>query len=356
MKKLLAILLAAVLLLSVVACTNTPKDPDDDPNAGKPGNEDKNPDDNKPGNEDQNPDDNKPGDDGDNNKPGNVDVDLDADVTIVPNVDTDTLGYAYFEKFLEIKKADSTKNAEAIANDIINSNLGNAFQWPMVVPVEPGYLSGFSADINGFESAVTFGPGMMGVAFMGYVFDLAEDADVAAFVKMLGENANPRWNVCTEAEMTAIGAYKNSVILVMCEREIPSSVSGAATILAPEVAEGSESELVWNDFKALMSDESASGFTAFDAAKALAEADFENGAVTEIEGEAIENKDVFMYTVDGFDSAALITAENASVYVLRLGDGIDAENWANYYFDGVKAEDYAYGAYGSMIILMINVG
>lgn len=340
MKKLLAILLAAVLLLSVVACTNTPKDPDDDPDAGKPGNEDKNPDDNKPGDDDD--------------KPGNEDVDPDAAVTIVPNVDTDTLGYAYFEKFLEIKKADSTKNAEAIANDIINSNLGNAFQWPMVMSVEPGLLTGINGEVDGFESAVTFGPGMMGVAFMGYVFDLAEGADVAAFVKMLGENANPRWNVCTEAEMTAIGAYKNSVILVMCEREIPSSVSGAATILAPEVAVGSASEVLWNDFKTLMSDESASGLTAIGVANTLAEASFENATVTEI-GESIENEDIFLYTIDGYDSAALITSENGSAYLIQLAEGMDVENWANYYFDGIKAEDYAYGAYGSMIILMINV-
>ena len=80
-----------------------------------------------------------------------------------------SLGYYFFEKFVEIKKADSAKNAEAVVNEIMATNLGTTVQFPMVMPVEPGYLTGFNLDkeFSGFATGAMFGSGMMGVAFIG---------------------------------------------------------------------------------------------------------------------------------------------------------------------------------------------
>ncbi len=327
MKKILALILAAMMLLSVVACGTTPADNDDKPTGDTTVSDTTAAEDNK--------------DDG----------------VIAPDVEEDTLGYYFFDKFVEIKSADPTKNAETIVNEIMASKLGTAIQFPAVMPVEPGLLSGFNmeTEIDGFESATMFAPGMMGVAFIGYVFDLAEDADVKAFVKKITDNADPSWNTCTTAEMTAIGACKNSVIIVMCPEAVPSSISGIAAIVEPDVTAGSASETLWNEFKTVMSGENAYQMIAADIVDALAANAFK-GEVTYVEEYSIENSELFAYTVDGFNNASYITSGEQAVYVIQLDEGMDVSNWMSYYFDGLKAASSAYGAHNNTIILMVNVG
>ena len=237
----------------------------------------------------------------------------------------------------------------------MSSKLGTAVQFPMVLPVEAGFLTGFSSDITGFESATLFAPGMMGVAFVGYVFDLAEGADVKAFIKTLTDNADTRWNMCTEAEMTAVGAYKNSVIFVMCPKAVPSSVSGIAAVIEPTVTAGSASETLWNEFKTVMSAENASSMIAAEIVDALAQNAFK-GEITYVEGYSFENNDVFTYTIEGFNNASYITSGDKLVYVIQLDEGMDVANWMSYYFDGIKAASSAYGAYNNTMIVMVNVG
>lgn len=333
MKRILAFILVAMMALTMfVACNNETTDNNNDNVTEAPaGNETEAP----AGNETEAPA-----------------ADPDA---IVPDVEKDTLGYYFYDKFLEIKKADPTKNAETVVNEIMSSKLGTAIQFPMVMPVEAGFLSGFSADITGFESATLFAPGMMGVAFIGYVFDLAEGADVNAFIKTLADNADPRWNMCTEAEMTAIGAYKNSVIIVMCPKAVPSSISGIAAVIEPNVTAGSASETLWNEFKTIMSGENGYQMISAEIVDALA-ADAFKGEITYVEGWEIVNNDVFTYTVDGFNNASFITSGDKIVYVLQLDEGMDVANWMSYYFDGIKAASSAYGAYNNTMILMVNVG
>ncbi|MBQ2756000.1 MAG: hypothetical protein IJF27_04955 [Oscillospiraceae bacterium] len=84
------------------------------------------------------------------------------------------------------------------------------------MPMEPGYLSGFDAEITGFEECVMFAPMIGTIPFVGYIFTLADGADVAAFETTLSDNANPRWNICTEAEQTIISSIGNTVFFVMC--------------------------------------------------------------------------------------------------------------------------------------------
>ena len=65
-----------------------------------------------------------------------------------------------------------------------------------------------------------FAPMIGTIPFVGYVFTLAEGADAEAFVKTLSDNANPRWNICTEAEDTIIEAVGNKVFFLMCPKSL----------------------------------------------------------------------------------------------------------------------------------------
>ena len=207
-------------------------------------------------------------------------------------------------------------------------------------------------EFGGFASGAMLAPGMMGVAFVAYVFDLETSAEVPAFIESLENNVDPRWNGCTEAEMTAIGAYDNSVFLIMCPIEIPRSISGKADILEPSVADGSASANLWNNFKGLMSSDNAPVF-AIDIAESLAVDALANSTVVEYDW-FIESE-LFTYTVDGYNNAASISLEDQVIYIIQLDDGMDVANWASYYFDTVNADQFVYGAYNNTIILMINV-
>lgn len=126
----------------------------------------------------------------------------------------ETLG----QTLLTIFKDELAANPEATAQDLASKIISDEvilFAGDTAV-MEEGFLSGFSADITGFEEAVVFCPTIGSIPFMGYVFSLAEDADVEAFVSMLETNANMRWNVCTEAEEMVVEAVGNKVFFVMC--------------------------------------------------------------------------------------------------------------------------------------------
>jgi len=84
------------------------------------------------------------------------------------------------------------------------------------MPVEPGLLTGFdNAEITGFKEGVMFAPMMGTIPFVGYVFVLEDGVDVTEFVETLGENANLRWNICTEAEEMVVEAEGNTVFFLM---------------------------------------------------------------------------------------------------------------------------------------------
>ena len=82
--------------------------------------------------------------------------------------------------------------------------------------VEPGLLSGFdNYEVKGFQSGAMFAPMIGSIAFVGYVFELEAGADADAFVNELTTNANPRWNVCVEAEETVTAVEGSKVFFVM---------------------------------------------------------------------------------------------------------------------------------------------
>jgi hypothetical protein len=125
------------------------------------------------------------------------------------------LGQALYESFL----AQNDANPDATATEIAEGLLANDFILfsGATMEVEPGYLTGFgNAEITGFEQGTMFAPMIGSIPFVGYVFTLSDDADAESFVTLLSENADPNWNICTEADETVIESAGNKVFFVMC--------------------------------------------------------------------------------------------------------------------------------------------
>ena len=142
-------------------------------------------------------------------------VDAESTVEDESAVSGDTIGAMLAEEFHALK----AENAEITAQEMADAILAN----PMILfsgasmEVEPGLLSGFgNAEITGFENGVMFAPMIGSIPFVGYVFTLADGADVDAFMTTLSDNADPRWNICVEAEETVIENADNMVFFVMC--------------------------------------------------------------------------------------------------------------------------------------------
>lgn len=117
-------------------------------------------------------------------------------------------------EFEAIVTADGSKSALDIANELI-SNPVIAFMGG-AVEVEPGWLSGFAADeITGFSEGAVFMPMIGSIPFIGYIFKLDEGADVDAFVQMLEDNADLRWQICVEADEMVTGTVGSIVFFCM---------------------------------------------------------------------------------------------------------------------------------------------
>ncbi len=137
-------------------------------------------------------------------------------VVIAPaKLDASTVGAQHWNKFTEFMSANPAATAEEIAAAVISLEI-NQFM-PATAPVEEGLLNGFgNNEVKGFESGAVFCPMIGSIAYMGYIFDLADGADVNAFIKNVCESANLRWNICVEADQMVAGAVGDKVMFLMC--------------------------------------------------------------------------------------------------------------------------------------------
>lgn len=120
---------------------------------------------------------------------------------------------SYKEKLAANPDMSALELAEAVVTDPAVLFDGTAME------IEPGFLTGFGdLEITGFSEGAMFGPYIGTIPFVGYVFRLPDGADEAAFVSMLKDNANPRWNICTEAEETVVETVDGTVFFLMCPR------------------------------------------------------------------------------------------------------------------------------------------
>ncbi len=191
MKKIIALLLAVMMLVSIASCGNT---------------------------NDTNTDTNTDGQVNENvNDETNADTNTDANTDT--NTDGETLGQTLAKDFKDRVGADSTLSAQAIADELVKNPV---LQFgPAVMPIEEGLLTGFdNAEIKGFKEGVMFAPMIGTIPFVGYVFVLEDGTDIEGFKTTLSDNANMRWNICTEAEEKVVENVGNTVFFLMCPKSL----------------------------------------------------------------------------------------------------------------------------------------
>lgn len=126
----------------------------------------------------------------------------------------ETVGEILLNEFKDNPEGTAQEIAERIIGNEIIPFMGGA------TPIEPGLLSGFdNAEIAGFKEGCMFGPMMGTIPFVGYIFVLEDDADVDAFEETLKDNANLRWNICTEAEELTVESEDNTVFFLMSPKK-----------------------------------------------------------------------------------------------------------------------------------------
>jgi hypothetical protein len=80
-----------------------------------------------------------------------------------------TLGQQLYHEF-NAKVEGGEKDVQALADALLQSGM-LPFDG-LSMEVEPGWLMGFTADVEGFEKGVMFGPAIGAIPFVAYVFQL----------------------------------------------------------------------------------------------------------------------------------------------------------------------------------------
>ena len=120
------------------------------------------------------------------------------------------------DTMLAVFRANRDKSVDDIANACISDKSIQFFG--MTAPMEEGFFPEFDGDVKGFSKCVKFGPAMGSIAFSGLVFEVSGDAN--AFANDLKSRANPRWNICVEADQTVCEVSGNRVFFLMCPKTL----------------------------------------------------------------------------------------------------------------------------------------
>ena len=114
-------------------------------------------------------------------------------------------------------KANNSGTALAVAERLLENPVIVFMSGAM--SIEEGWLTGFGeTEITGFKEGAMFGPMIGTIPFVGYIFELDEGADVEAFKTTLQENADLRWNICTQADELIVENEGNKVFFLMCPK------------------------------------------------------------------------------------------------------------------------------------------
>ncbi len=86
-----------------------------------------------------------------------------------------------------------------------------------VLPVEKDaeWLMGFNEIPTGYSECYNYVPSSMN-PFMGYVFRVEEGTDIEAFKKSLTETCDLRWMICREANTVICESFGDIVLFQMC--------------------------------------------------------------------------------------------------------------------------------------------
>lgn len=126
----------------------------------------------------------------------------------------DDLGKGMISLFKELIAEDENISTEDMGNKFAENTM---FEMAMgSMPVEPGLLTGFdNEEIKGFKEGAMFSPMIGSIPFVGYIFKVDDETNVDDFMKQLKDNANLRWNICTEADQMLITNVDKTVLFVM---------------------------------------------------------------------------------------------------------------------------------------------
>lgn len=119
--------------------------------------------------------------------------------------------YAAFQALMAAGGKDKT--CEELAQDLVTAEWVPFMGGSMAV--EPGYLNGFAHEVEGFTEGAQFSPMIGAIPFVGFVFRVAEDADVNAFMDTLKTDADMRWNICTQADELLCENEGSTVLFIM---------------------------------------------------------------------------------------------------------------------------------------------
>lgn len=119
------------------------------------------------------------------------------------------------DRFTEYLSASDDASAESIAAYLCQMDFPLDLS---AAPVEGGWLSGLD-EFDQFDDGAMFAPMIGSIPFVGYVFVIGQDVDPAEYIATLEAQANPRWNVCTEADCILTQSFqdetRNVVLFVM---------------------------------------------------------------------------------------------------------------------------------------------
>lgn len=129
-----------------------------------------------------------------------------------------SVGQTLLDSFHETLNKNPSVNLEELADSILSNDI---IQFEGVqTPVENGLLTGFgNTEITGFKDGIMFSPMIGSIPFVGYVFKLEDSSNAEEFTQMLKDNADLRWNICTEADEMIADHSDDTVFFIMCPKD-----------------------------------------------------------------------------------------------------------------------------------------
>ena len=109
------------------------------------------------------------------------------------------------------KEINETKNIKKVAKKLAESD-ANMPALEVADMTKADYLMGFKEQITGYKKAYVIAPTISTIPFIAYIFESDNPTELANTLK---EQANLRWNICTEADEMQIAVVDNYVFFVM---------------------------------------------------------------------------------------------------------------------------------------------